>query len=97
MEGAIKMEERIQCPKCSSISYKIEDRGVHKTAFCDKCGAYIKNIPQGLPQKLYFGKYKDREVSSMTSIDEVKYLKWLIQNTEIKSNSLREAILKQIK
>lgn len=90
------MENQIQCPKCSSISYRIEDRGVHKTAFCNKCDSYIKNIPQGLPQKLYFGKYKDREVSTMTSQDEIKYLKWLLDNTEIKSNALKEAIIKQI-
>jgi hypothetical protein len=36
-------------------------------------------LPQGKPITLYFGKYKDRELSTLQSDDELKYLIWLSQ------------------
>ena len=86
------MENQIQCTKCGSSNYRVELRNIHKTAYCNSCDSYIKNIPQGLPQKLYFGKFKERLISSMNTKEEVDYLKWLIANTKVKPNALKEAI-----
>ena len=84
--------EKVQCEKCSSLDYRIEQRGIHKTAYCNHCDSYIKNLPQGKPATIYFGKYRDREVSSMTSQEEVGYLIWMTKKLDIKPNSLKEAI-----
>lgn len=83
----------IICKKCSSVNdYRIEQRGIHQTAFCKVCDSYIKNLPQGKPALLYFGKYKEREIQSMVSQEEVDYLKWLVTKPDLKPNSLRESI-----
>jgi len=84
--------ENITCSKCQSVNdYKTQQRGIHSTAFCNQCGSYIKNLPQGKPAQLYFGKYKDRLISEMASKEEVAYLGWLL-STDVKPNSLKQAI-----
>lgn len=88
---------KVQCPKCSSIDYRIEPRGIHQTAFCNKCDAYIKNLPQGKPAQLHFGKFSGREIQTMTSFEEVEYLKWMVKKLDIKPNSLKEAIHAHLK
>lgn len=88
--------QNIQCTKCGSSDYRIELRNIHKTAYCNSCDSYIKNLPQGLPQKFYFGKYKDRLIESMVTTEEVGYLRWLLANTTVKPNALKEAIDKQL-
>jgi uncharacterized protein (DUF3820 family) len=86
------MQTNIICPKCKSVDdYYTEQRGIHTTAFCNQCKSYIKNLPQGKPAQLFFGKYKDRLISDMTNQDEVGYLKWLLK-TDVKPNSLKQAI-----
>jgi uncharacterized protein (DUF3820 family) len=86
------MEIIITCPKCKSLDdYYTEQRGIHTTAFCNQCKSYIKNLPQGKPAQLFFGKYKDRLISDMTNKDEVGYLQWLLK-TDVKPNSLKQAI-----
>ena len=88
--------EKIICPKCGSNNYKTEQRGIHQTAICASCNTYIKHLPQGKPAKLYFGKYKDRDIDSMTSKEEIDYLLWMTRKMDIKPNSLREAIVKHL-
>ena len=76
----------IICKKCGSIDdYSTTQRGIHRTAFCNVCGAYIKNLPQGKPPVLFFGKYKDREIASMLSGEEIRYLQWLTAQTFVKA------------
>lgn len=86
----------IKCTKCGSSDYRIELRNIHKTAYCNSCDAYIKNLPQGLPQKLYFGKFKERLINSMNKKEEISYLKWLLENTKVKPNALKEAIVSHL-
>ena len=89
-------QNKIQCPKCSSLEYRVEQRGIHKTAYCTRCDSYIKNLPQGKPAMLYFGKFKDREITTMTSKEEIDYLKWMLNKLDVKPNSLKEAIVEHL-
>jgi hypothetical protein len=89
--------KNITCPKCQSIDdYKVEDRGLHKTAFCNKCDSYIKNLPQGKPITLFFGKFNGRTIDSMIEPNEIDYLRWLSTKTDLKPNSLRDYIFKHL-
>ena len=68
----------IICQNCGSINdYRTVMKSNQQTAWCNGCDCFIKNLPQGKPVKLYFGKYKDRLLSSMDGVEEVQYLKWL--------------------
>lgn len=87
------MNTTIICPKCKSVDdYYIEKRTIHTTAYCNQCDSYIKNLPQGKPAQLFFGKYKDRLIQDMNSKDEISYLNWLL-STDVKPNSLKQAII----
>lgn len=87
----------IVCKKCGSVNnYRIEPRGIHRTACCNLCNSYIKHLPQGKPITLFFGKYKERTIDSMVNKDEIEYLKWLSQKPDLKPNSLRDYILKHL-
>jgi uncharacterized protein (DUF3820 family) len=55
------------------------------TAWCNGCDGFIKNIPQGKPIQLYFGKYKGRLLSTMDDETEILYLKWVISQSWCKS------------
>ncbi len=70
----------ISCQKCGLVGdYNEQQSGPHKSAYCNGCGSYIKHLPQGKPITLYFGKYKDRQLSTLQSDDELNYLIWLSQ------------------
>lgn len=86
----------IICKKCGSVNdFQQKQSGPHLTAWCNGCGAYIKHLPQQNKPTLYFGKYKGREISSMNSEEELRYLKWLSEQ-DIKQN-LKDNILSQLK
>jgi hypothetical protein len=77
----------LTCKRCGLIDeVLITQQGVHVRADCRGCGAFIKFVPQGAPPVLYFGKYKGREISSLTSKEEVRYLQWLTIQPGIKPN-----------
>lgn len=86
----------IICQRCGSVNdYREEIKGPHKTAICNGCDRYIKHLSQGNPTVLYFGKYKGRELSSLTSDEEKRYLEWL-SGTNIKAG-LKEAIVNHLR
>lgn len=62
-----------------------------KCAYCNGCGAYIKNIPYSEP-KFFFGKYKGELISSITDLG---YLEWFLANVKLNPYT-REAIQNQI-
>lgn len=65
------------CLKCGLVNdYNIIIKGDQVTAWCNGCTKFIKNIPYKQPT-IYFGKYKDRLISSLISKEEVQYLYWL--------------------
>jgi hypothetical protein len=68
----------IICQHCGSINdYSSIMKSNQLTAWCNGCDKFIKNISQGKTPQLYFGKYIGREIASMTSAEELRYLKWL--------------------
>lgn len=75
----------LTCKKCGVIDEVIiSQQGVHVRADCRACGAFIKYVPQGIAPTLYFGKYKDRKIASMTDDEEIHYLQWLTIQTWLK-------------
>lgn len=73
------------CKKCGSVNdYEIRESSLHNTAYC-LCGNYIKHVPKNESPKIHFGKYKGRDISSLTSDEETRYLYWLM-NQDIKAN-----------
>lgn len=66
----------IICQNCGSVNdYEVILKSDQATAWCNRCTKFIKNIPYK-PPTLYFGKYKDRLISSMLEKEEVEYLQW---------------------
>lgn len=84
--------EQLICRNCGpTTDYRTEMKSGQNTAFCNKCDAYIKNIPQGEPA-FHVGKYKDKKVNE---IEDMGYLKWALKEMKLSAN-MRNAIEKQI-
>lgn len=79
--------EDIICQKCGLVNdYETRQAGPHQSAYCNGCGNYIKHLPQNKPVELIpFGKYKGRELKSMVSSEEIRYLQWFVQMPELKA------------
>lgn len=90
--------EDITCNHCGLVNdYTTTPSGPHLKATCNGCGKYIKFITkQDKKPTLYFGKYKDREISSLNSEEELRYLQWLKDQPNIKNN-LKNDITTQLK
>lgn len=87
----------ITCQHCGNINdYRTIQKSNQLTAWCNGCDKFIKNIPQGKPAQIFFGKYKDRFIDSLTAKDEVEYLQWLIQQPWCK-NTLKGYIETHLK
>lgn len=72
---------------CGSINdFRTVMKSNQNTAWCNGCDKFIKNMPQGKPPVLHFGKYKDRLISTMLNKEEVEYLTWLSQQSFCKNN-----------
>lgn len=83
----------IICQHCGSINnYRTIMKSNQNTAWCNDCDGFIKNISQGKPPSLYFGKYIGREISSMITEDEVKYLQWITEQSWCKSLLKRQIL-----
>lgn len=77
----------VVCKNCGSINdFRTTLKSNQLTAWCNCCNAFIKNIPYDQSPKLYFGKYKGREISSMKDTEEIRYLQWLKEQTFCKNN-----------
>ena len=82
--------EEVYCPECGAHEdYHIVESGPHLKAVCNCCDAYIKFMPRHHENpKIFFGKYKGREISSLTLEEEIRYLKWLYHNaTNLKAKT----------
>ncbi len=55
------------------------------TAWCNDCNGFIKNISQGKPPQLHFGKYNGCLISDLVTEEHLKYLNWLIEQPFCKS------------
>ena len=80
--------QEIICQRCGSIDdYTIQKSGPHNSAYCNGCGYYIKHIQQNNEIKIIpFGKYKGREIKTMLSEEEVKYLQWFVAMPDLRDN-----------
>lgn len=86
----------ITCKKCNSVNnYHTEKKANNLVAYCNSCGAFIKNIPQDEP-KFYFGKYKGLKVSEMNYPEHLNYFKWCLVNLRL-PETLSRAIEEKIK
>lgn len=85
--------EQVTCKNCGSVNdYRTELSGQHLKAICNVCDRYIKFLPQNNPVLVMpFGKFKDREISSLTSKEEVEYLTWGVSNLKL-STSIKLSI-----
>lgn len=91
----ILSEKGLVCKKCFRKNEFTVEKNLHFKATC-VCGAFIGNIPTNKPAKIHFGKYAGREISSMTSKEEVDYLKWALANMTSLSKKLIEEINKHL-
>jgi uncharacterized protein (DUF3820 family) len=83
--------ETVTCNRCGLIDdYAIKISGPHKSAYCNGCGRYIKHLPQNTEFIMPFGKYKGRHLSSMVSVEEIGYIKWLLSQNP--KNSLKDKL-----
>lgn len=88
----MKQPAKLYCGHCDSEqTYNIVEKSGQRTAWCDECSGYIKNIPYAEPA-FYFGKYKDKLVSD---VHDPEYMKWFLTN--IKGNKkTKQAIEKKL-
>lgn len=85
--------ENITCQKCYTLNdYRVEVKANNHVAYCNQCGAFIKNIPHADPV-MYVGKYKDKKISE---IEDLGYLIWAKKNMVTVGKNIRDAIQKQI-
>lgn len=85
----------IICNECGDVdNYRTEKKGNNLVAYCQKCGAYIKNLPYSEPA-LYFGMYKGTKIKDFTTPKMLNYLHWAYNNVKLTHN-IRQAIKKQL-
>lgn len=95
-QTAISINGDIVCQRCGSVNdFIVEKPSIHYKLTC-QCGSFIKNSGTNAPAILYFGKYKGREIASMKSDDELKYLEWLINNSDSIQGKLRTSIINHL-
>lgn len=93
---------KFTCAKCGFHGIpKTEKSNVHIKASCFDCGAFIKFLSQSDTEddfKLYFGKFKGRNVKSMVgnTKEEFDYLKWLLNQNYIVLKNNQIEILKKL-
>ena len=84
----------IICNQCRLVNqYEVKVNGPHVTAYCSKCGGYIKNLPQLQEPKMYVGKYKGWLIKD---IQERDYLEWALLNIDSLKENQRKAIREQL-
>lgn len=87
------------CKSCGVTEAYITDNPPHKSAYCQKCGSFIKHVRQQPEDDfiLFFGKYKGRNIKSMIE-DKIErsYLVWLHDNANTLKESQRFIIRKLI-
>lgn len=82
----------VKCQNCNlEDDYRLVEHATNKSAYCNGCGKYIKNIPYDVP-KLYVGKYKGVPIDT---IEDLQYLKWAIDTLKV-TTSVKTSIYSRI-
>lgn len=83
------------CHNCGSYdNYRTEMKNNQKTAWCNDCDSFIGNEPYQKPM-FYFGKYKEKPIEDFETPDEINYLLWIKNKTDI-WDKLRPAVQEAI-
>lgn len=87
----------VTCQHCGLIDdFVVKKSGPHNSAYCNGCGNYIKHLPQNNEIKIVpFGKYRGREIASMRSDEELRYLQWFVEMPDLREN-VKTAINKHL-
>lgn len=84
----------VTCKACGTIDdFRTERKANNNCAFCNSCGAFIKNIPSDEKPKFHFGKYKDTEIESC---NDLGYLTWARDNINSLKGRYKQALLDRI-
>lgn len=76
--------DHLVCPQCRTAhGYDVAASGNQWVARCRRCQAFIKNMPQGGPAVLYFGKYAQVPLAEVAAKDRA-YLEWLMAQPWVK-------------
>lgn len=91
------MINTLNCKNCGEVEFHLKKTTLHLTAYCDKCKAYIKHMPQSKfsEKTLYFGKYAGTKISDMWDEEQLSYLKWLKEQSFVKQD-LHIAIMQHL-
>ncbi len=86
----------ITCQTCGLINdYHEVQKNIHVAAYCNGCDSYIKNLPQGKPFILPFGKFKGVLLSDMVSKDQTDYLHWMLRQSF--NNNIKTKVSEHLK
>ena len=68
------------CKHCGEIDPAIHQNGPHLSAYCTKCGSFIKHVPKSETDfTMPFGKYKGLAASELVVKDR-QYAQWAVEN-----------------
>ena len=82
--------DKLYCVQCDSEQgYMLIEKSGQKTAWCEVCKSYIKNIAYSEPA-FFFGKYKGKLIAD---IHDPQYMKWFVIN--IKGNKSTKAAIEK--
>lgn len=81
------------CKQCRTVDdYRTEVKSNNTTAYCNSCGAFIKNIPTDVP-RMYIGKFKGLAI---TEINDLDYLIWAHDNMRALNKRQKDAVKDRI-
>lgn len=83
----------VTCTNCGLIDdFYVIEKSNQKTAYCNGCSKYIKNIPYTEP-RFFVGKYKDVPIKQ---INDLSYLEWAYNNMKKMSENVRSSVKDRI-
>ena len=70
------------CKHCGDVEAAIRQNGPHLSAYCTKCGSFIKHVPKSDTDfTMPFGKYKGVAASEIVR-DDRAYAMWAVENMD---------------
>lgn len=85
----------IVCTNCGNINDYKEIKGDQNilSAYCNGCNEFIQILPDNRPIVFMpFGKYKGREITTLTEKEELQYVNYILENFDL-DNRLRTSLI----